>query len=64
MRNGYKVDFMMQEIIVTKKFLKAAEEYGTPEYSLLVSLKKELPMFHIRQKVVYRDYRNYELKIA
>ena len=64
MRKGYKVDFIMQEIIVTKKFLKAAEEYGTREYNLLVNLTKELPNFHLREKVVHRVYRNYEMIVA
>lgn len=49
MMKGCSIKFTEKEIIVTKKFLKAAETYGTEEFETLLRLSKEMPDFTIRQ---------------
>ena len=57
MKKGCSIKFETKEIIVTKKFLKAAEVFGSEEFEILLHLTKELPNFHIREKIVYKSYR-------
>lgn len=54
MRRGCSIKFETKEIIVTKKFLKAAEVFGSEEFEILLNLTKELPSFCIRENVVYK----------
>lgn len=58
MKKGFSVKFETREIIVTKKFLKAAETYGSEEFLILLELTKQLPDFYIREKVIHRNYKN------
>ena len=48
MRNGYKIDYISETIIVTKKFLNEAAVFGTPAYSTLVMIKTDYPLFPIK----------------
>lgn len=57
MRRGCSIKFETKEIIVTKKFLKAAEVFGSEEFEILLHLTKELPDFCIRENIVYRTCR-------
>lgn len=41
--NGYKIDFITETLILNYKFAEAAEKYGSPEYKLLQSIKKDFP---------------------
>ena len=45
-----KINFMTNEIEVTKSFLKKARYYGSLEYETLVKVKSELPGFRITLK--------------
>lgn len=64
MTRGYSVKFVEQEIVVTKKFLKAAEVYGTEEFVIMLNLTKELPHFRVREKIVYRNYAYRNIEVA
>ena len=48
------VNFVTKEIIVSKKFLKKAENFHSEEYNEMLALIKELPNFTIKTKEVCR----------
>lgn len=50
------VKFETKEIIVTKNFLKQAEEFHSQAYYELLTLMKELPNFTIKTKEVRRTH--------
>lgn len=50
----YQVNFITKEIIATKKFLKQAEMFGSPEYRELIEVMKDLPNFTVRAREIYR----------
>ena len=52
MANNCKVDFMTQEIRVTKSFYKAAQIFGTEEFNTMVDLTTKLPSYII----VFQDH--------
>lgn len=60
MKNGCAIKFETKEIRVTKKFLKAAEVFGSEEYETLLQLIKNLPSYTIRVNTVYRRYQHAE----
>ena len=47
---GYKIDFTSGTIIVNYKFAEASEKYGSPEYRLLQTIKKDFPDFQVSVK--------------
>lgn len=56
MKKGYAVKFETKEIIVTKRFLRDAEVFGTEEFKILLDLTKELPNFLVRTRRIQRNY--------
>ena len=61
--NTYEIDFVNEQIIVSKAFLKASATLGTPEYDDIQLLRKENPTFRfvkreIARKVGKKSYRN------
>ena len=50
------VKFETKEIIVTKKFLKNAEDFRSEEYREMLALMKELPNFTIKAREVCRTH--------
>lgn len=44
---GYKIDFTTNSFIMNYKFAAASQKYGSPEYKLLQSVKKDFPNIHI-----------------
>ncbi len=49
---GYEIKLAAKEIIVTKKFEKAAGVYGTDEYKVLIALKNDFSDFSFRVKTI------------
>lgn len=47
---GYKIDFTTKTIVMNYKFSAASEQYGTPEYNMLKSIKADFPTFNIITK--------------
>ena len=48
----YKIDYISEKIIVTKKFLKAAGVYNSPEYKLMQELRADSPAFAFEEKKI------------
>ena len=64
---GYEIDFVNEQIVVTKAFLKAAGTLNTPEYNDLQNARRENPGFAIVQREVTKKegkkaYRNLTYK--
>ena len=63
MNKGYEIDFVNEQIIVSKAFLKAAGALGTPEYKEMLTLRSENPGFPFVQREITKregkkSYRN------
>ena len=43
-QKGYKIDYSTNTLIMNYKFAKSAQDFGSPEYVLLKSLKTDFPM--------------------
>ena len=61
--NTYEIDFVNEQIIVSKAFLKASATLGTPEYDDIQLLRKENPTFRFVKREISRKpgkkaYRN------
>ena len=64
---GYEIDFVNEQIIVTKAFLKAAGTLNTSEYTELQNIRRENPGFAIVQREITKkdskkSYRNLTYK--
>ena len=64
---GYEIDFVNDQIIVTKAFLKAAGTLNTPEYNELQNIRRENPGFAVVQREITKkdkkkSYRNLTYK--
>ena len=44
---GYKINYSTNTISLNYKFAKSAQDFGSPEYSLLKQLREELPVMTI-----------------
>lgn len=42
-KNGYKILFNLDTIIMNKTFAAAAEQYGTPEYEIIKGIHRDFP---------------------
>ena len=67
MNKGYEIDFVNEQIVVSKVFLKAASTLGTPEYRELQELRQENPGFPFVQREITKKegkkaYRNLNYK--
>jgi len=67
MNKGYEIDFVNEQIVVSKAFLKAASTLGTPEYKALQELRQENPGFPFVQREITKregkkSYRNLNYK--
>lgn len=49
---GYTINFETEQIIITKKFGKAASQIGTPEFKAMQQLRKEFNGFGIAYKPI------------
>lgn len=49
---GYEIRFGAKEIVITKKFEKAATIYGSDEYKVLIGLRKDFPDFNVTIKTI------------
>ena len=49
---NYTINFETQEIIITKKFGKAASQIGTPEFKIMKELRKEFAGYSIVYKTI------------
>lgn len=69
---GYDIKFEAKEIVITKKFEKAANVYGSDEYKVMIGLRKDCPDFKITiktiekkdNKVSYSGLTVYKMKAA
>ena len=52
--NTYEIDFVNEQIIVSKAFLKASATLGTPEYDDIQLLRKENPTFKFVKREISR----------
>lgn len=64
---GYKINAAAKTIELTKKFEKAANEYGSEEYRVLVALMNDFPTFtiivkEIKRKEGKKSYKGLSLK--
>ncbi len=48
----YTINFETEEIIITKKFGKAASQIGTPEFKVMQQLRKEFTGFSFAYKTI------------
>lgn len=51
---NYSINFETEEIIITKKFGKAASQIGTPEFKVMQQLRKEFEGFSFVYKTIER----------
>lgn len=51
---NYSINFETEEIIITKKFGKAASQIGTPEFKIMQQLRKEFVGFSFVYKTIER----------
>ena len=51
---SYEIDFVNEQIIVSKAFLKASATLGTPEYDDIQLLRKENPTFRFVKREISR----------
>lgn len=49
---NYTINFEAEEIIITKKFGKAASQIGTPEFKVMQQLRKEFAGFSFAYKTI------------
>lgn len=49
---NYTINFETEEIIITKKFGKAASQIGTPEFKVMQQLRKEFADFSFTYKTI------------
>ena len=49
---NYTINFETEEIIITKKFGKAASQIGTPEFRIMQQLRKEFADFSFAYKTI------------
>lgn len=49
---NYEINFAAKEIIITKKFSKAAGTIGSTEYKDMITLRKDFPDFEIKLKSI------------
>lgn len=49
---GYEIKFEAKQIIITKRFEKAANTYGSLEYKTLLGLRRDFPDFEIKVKTI------------
>lgn len=69
---GYEIKFEAKQIIITKRFEKAANNYGSVEYKTLLGLRSDFPDFAIKvktiekkeNKVSYSGLNIYKMKAA
>ncbi len=55
------IDFVAQTITLSKKFARAARQYNSYEYSMLLNLTRDLPHFRIEIKQpTHKAYRPYQ----
>lgn len=52
---NYTINFETEEIIITKKFGKAASQIGTPEFKIMKELRKEFTGFSIVYKTIEKN---------
>ena len=52
MSREYKIDYISEKITVSKKFLKAAGVYNSPEYKLMKDLRADYPAFVFEEKKI------------
>ena len=48
----YKIDYINEKIIISKKFLKAAGVFNSPEYTLMKELRADYPTFAFEEKKI------------
>ena len=47
---NYTINHANQSIVMTKAFAKAASRYGTPECAEIADLRRDFPMYEIKQR--------------
>ena len=47
---NYTINHATQSSIMTKAFAKAASKYGTPEYAEIMALRRDFPMYEVKQR--------------
>ena len=52
MSREYKIDYISEKITVSKKFLKVAGVYNSPEYKLMKELRADYPTFTFEEKKI------------
>ena len=51
-QQAYNIDYINETITVTKKFLKAASVYNSPEYKLMKEIRADYPTFKFAEKEI------------
>lgn len=49
---GYAINFEKEEITITKKFGKAASQFGTPEFDIMQKLRKDFTGYSFTYKTI------------
>ena len=52
---GYKIDFTTNTLIMNYKFHAASQQYGSPEYKLVKSIKKNPNKLNITKHMTYEN---------
>ena len=52
MNRGYKVDVVKKAIIITKSFAKAAGDFTTKEYKIMMELRNAYPGYAFKDKTI------------
>ena len=55
MKNGLRVDFVKQEIIMSRSFEKCASKVGTEEYQRLQMVRSDYPNFTVVRKHIKKS---------
>lgn len=62
MKNNYRIDYSANAIVATKAFLEEAEIYGTEEYKILQSIRKDYPNMRVVTRSVRTNKRKSDTK--
>lgn len=62
MKNNYRIDYSANAIVATKAFLEEAEIYGTEEYKILQSIRKDYPSMRVVTRSIRTGNRKSDTK--
>ncbi len=54
-RTNYVIDHAAKEVIITNSFAKAAGQYNSEEFKLMVAIRKDFPDYVVKKKTIQRS---------